>query len=42
MNGMMDGGSMIWGMGFEGLLVFVLVVLAVAALVKNLFFNKRP
>ena len=42
MNGMMGGGSMMWGMGFTGLLVFVLAVLGVAALVKYLFFNKRP
>jgi hypothetical protein len=43
MNGIMDGsGSMMWGMGWGGLLVIVLVVLGVAALAKYLFFNKRP
>ena len=42
MNGMMGGGSMMWGMGPGGLLILVLVVLGVAALVKYLFFNKRP
>jgi hypothetical protein len=35
---MMDGGMM-WGMGLGGLLVLVLVVLAIAALVKYLFFK---
>ena len=34
----MDGGMM-WGMGLGGLLVLVLVVLAIAALVKYLFFK---
>ena len=41
MNGMMNGGSMMWGMGLAGLLILVLVVLGVAALLKYLFFNKR-
>jgi len=41
MNGMMNGGSMMWGMGLGGLLILVLVVLSVVALVKYLFFNKR-
>lgn len=47
MNGMMDGGGMMgggmmWGMGLFGLAVSVLLVLAVAALVKYLFFDGRP
>jgi hypothetical protein len=41
MNGMMEGGSMMWGMGLIWLLVIVLLVLGVAALVKYLFFNKK-
>ena len=41
MNGTIGGGSMMWGMGWGGLLVVALVVLGVAALVKYLFFNKR-
>lgn len=42
MNGMMDGtGSIMWGMGWSGLAIVVLVVLGVAALVKYLFFNGR-
>lgn len=41
MNGTMNGGSTMWGMGLGGLLILVLVVLSVAALVKYLFFNKR-
>jgi len=36
---MMDGGGMMWGMGLGGLLVLILVVLAIAALVKYLFFE---
>lgn len=40
MNGMSDMmHGMGWGMGLVGLLVVVLLVLAVAALVKYLFFN---
>jgi hypothetical protein len=39
MQQMMDGGGMMWGMGLGGLLVLVLVVLAIAALVKYLFFE---
>jgi len=34
----MDGGMM-WGMSFVGWLVLLLAVLAIAALVKYLFFN---
>ena len=41
MNGAMNGGSAMWGMGSGGLLTLVVVVLAVAALAKYLFFNKR-
>jgi threonine/homoserine/homoserine lactone efflux protein len=41
MNGMMDGGSMMWGMGLGGLLILVFVILGVAALAKYLFFDKR-
>ncbi len=38
MQHMMDG-SMMWGMGLGGLLILVLVVLAIAALVKYVFFQ---
>jgi hypothetical protein len=38
MQQMMDGGMM-WGMGLGGLLVLALVVLAIAALVKYVFFR---
>ena len=38
---MMNGDSMMWGMGLGGLLIFLVVVLAAAALVKYLFFNTR-
>ena len=41
MNGAM-GGSMMWGMGLWGLLMMAFVILGVAALIKYLFFNKRP
>lgn len=42
MNGIVDGsGSMMWGMGWGGLLIVVLVVLGVAALAKYVFFNNR-
>ena len=41
MNGMMDGGSMMWGMGLGGLLILVFVILGVDALAKYLFFDKR-
>jgi hypothetical protein len=38
MQEMMDGGMM-WGMGVGGLIVLVLVILAIAALVKYIFFQ---
>ena len=38
----MMGGAMIWGMGLIGLLIIIVLVLAAAALVKYLFFSKRP
>jgi hypothetical protein len=38
MMNMMDSG-MIWGMGLVWLLVVILLVLAIAALVKYLFFK---
>lgn len=41
MDGMMNGGGMMWGMGLFGLLLIVLIVLAVAALVKYLFFSRN-
>ncbi len=42
MNEIMDGGgSMMWGMGWGGLLILVLVVLGVAALAKYLFSSNR-
>ena len=40
MYGMWDGsGSMMWGMGWGGLLVSVFVVLGIGALAKYLFSN---
>ena len=33
------GGGMMWGMGLAGLLAIILVVLAIAALVKYLFYR---
>ena len=42
---MMDqkmGSAMMWGKGLIGLLVIIVLVLAAAALVKYLFFSKRP
>lgn len=41
MNGTMNGGSVMWGMGSGGLLTVMLVVLGVAVLATYLFFNKR-
>ncbi len=41
MHDMMSGGmtGMMWGMGFGGLIIVVLILLAIAALVKYLFFT---
>jgi hypothetical protein len=39
MQHIMDGGGMMWGMGLSGLIVLVLIVLAIAALVKYVFFR---
>ena len=33
----MMGGGMMWGMGFLGLLVVIVLILAIAALLKYLF-----
>jgi threonine/homoserine/homoserine lactone efflux protein len=41
MNGTMNGGSLMWGMGSGELLTVVLVVFGVAALAIYLSFNKR-
>jgi len=41
MDQMMSSGMM-WGMGLIGLLVVIVLVLAAAALVKYLFFSRRP
>lgn len=41
MNGITNSGSMMWGMGWGGLLFAALVILGVAALAKYLFFDKR-
>ena len=42
MNGAMnDGGAWMGGMGWGGLLGATLLVLAVAALIKYLFFNTK-
>ncbi len=39
---MHDGmGGMMWGIGLIGLLVAIVLVLAIAALVKYLFSNRR-
>jgi hypothetical protein len=38
MQNMMDGGMM-WGMGLGGLIAIVVVALAIAALVKYVFFR---
>ena len=42
MDGMMDGGWMMVGMGVLWLLVVMLLVLGVAALAKYLFSGGRP
>jgi hypothetical protein len=39
MNDMMNSGGMMWGMGFVGLLVTLVLILAAAALIKYLFFR---
>jgi hypothetical protein len=36
----MMGGGMMWGMGLIGLLLIIVLLLAVAALVKYVFFSK--
>lgn len=37
---MMDGsGSLMWGMGWGGLLVLVVLIVGVAALMKYVFLN---
>jgi hypothetical protein len=36
----MMGSGMMWAMGLFGLLVFIVLVLGAAALVKYLFFTK--
>jgi hypothetical protein len=36
----MTGGEMMWGMGLLGLLTIVVLVLAIAALMKYLFSGK--
>jgi hypothetical protein len=41
MDGMINEGGMMWGMGLFGLLLIVLLLLAGAALVKYLFFDGR-
>jgi len=38
----MMGGGMMWGMGLIGLLVVIVLLLGAAALIKYLFFSKRP
>lgn len=39
-GGMMDGmGAMMWGMGFAGLLVAIVVVVGAATLAKYIFFS---
>lgn len=37
----MMGSGMMWGMGLFGLLGILVLVLAVAALIKYLFFSKK-
>jgi hypothetical protein len=41
MDQMMSGGMM-WVMGLIGVLVVIVLLLGAAALVKYLFFSKRP
>jgi len=40
-NGTMTGGAMMWGMGWLGLLVLVLLTPGIAALVKYLLRSSR-
>jgi len=40
-DSMTDMGGMMWGMGLLWLLVFALVVLGIAALIKYLFFGPK-
>jgi hypothetical protein len=42
MQGGMMHGPMTWGMGIGCVLILILVVLAIAALVKYLFFSGKP
>jgi hypothetical protein len=39
MNAMMMDGGMMWGMGFGGLILLIVLVLVVVALVKYVFFR---
>lgn len=41
MHDMMGGGAIMWGMGLLWLLLFVLLVLGIAALIKYLFGGSR-
>ena len=41
MDRMMDGGMMMWAMGLLWVLVIVVLLLAVAALIKYLFGQPR-
>ena len=38
-HGMMDGGTMMWAMGFIGPLAVIVLVLLAAALAKYIFFR---
>ena len=38
----MMGSGMMWGMGLIGLLLLGVLVLGTAALIKYLFFDRRP
>jgi hypothetical protein len=40
MDGMMDGGMMMWAMGLLWLLVIIVLLLAAAALAKYLFLGR--
>jgi hypothetical protein len=41
MNGMMEGGAMMWGMGLLWLLLIIVLLLAAAALVKYLLSGRQ-